>query len=503
MRSRSRRNDLNSLDRGGLVIGMSHDGRQTYYTPADTHSLIIGATRSGKTRNLVLSSIGLTAMAGESMILVDMKGELYSDTRYFLQAQGYEIIAIDFTQPQYSNRYNFLQPTVDALNRGNVAKAVTATRDMATMLVPENHTSERIWVDGERSILTMSSLICAHDNSEDPQFQNLANVQQFITHMCAPVGMFGNLPLNLYLSLLPDNHPAKLSMGISQIAPSKMRGSFYTSALASLDVFTDPAIYGMTASTDFDPELTGVRKRAIFVILPDYKKTYHNLAALFIYQQYQILADYADRHGGRLDRRVHFFCDEFGNFVKIPDFDTLITVSGGRGIRWHLFVQNTEQLDEKYGDKVGKTIRANAETWIYLHSDSDATNKELSDRLGSYTIKSPSLSGSSTGQSSASYNLTSRPLMKQDEIHRHINRPYQLVMTRESPAVMYAPDLSKTIWNDAYGMGDPAYNRKLTILRAKDREEQPTGEIVYWGIWKEYIEKLLAADAAAQGKKGF
>lgn len=135
MRSRSRRNDLNGLDRGGLVIGMSRDGRQTYYTPADTHSLIIGATRSGKTRNLVLPSIGLTAMAGESMILVDMKGELYSDTRYFLQAQGYEIIAIDFTQPQYSNRYNFLQPTVDALNRGNVAKAVTATRDMATMLV--------------------------------------------------------------------------------------------------------------------------------------------------------------------------------------------------------------------------------------------------------------------------------------------------------------------------------------------------------------------------------
>lgn len=490
----------NDNTRGGLVIGMSKDGKRTYYTPDDTHSLIVGATRSGKTRNLVLPSIGLTAMAGESMILVDMKGELHTYTRYFLESLGYEIIAIDFTEPRYSNRYNFLQPTIDALNRGNVAKAVTATRDMATMLVPENHTSERIWVDGERSILTTTGMICTHDNKENPQYQNLANVQQFITYMCSPVGTFGLLPINYYLSNLPDNHPAKLSMGISQIAPSKMRGSFYTSALASLDMFTDPAIYSMTATTDFDPELTGVRKRAIFVILPDYKKTYHNLAALFIYQQYQALANYADRHGGRLDRRVHFFCDEFGNFVKIPDFDTMMTVSGGRGIRWHLFVQNTEQMDEKYGDKIGKTIRANAETWIYLHSDSDMTNKEISDRLGSYTIKSPSLSGTSTGQSSASYNLTSRPLMRQDEIHQHIKRPYQLVMTRNRPAVMYAPDLSQTVWNDAFGMGDMTYNRKLTILRAKDREEQPAEEPEYWGIWHEYIAQLEALSEAMSQK---
>lgn len=488
-----------TTESGGLTIGMSADGRKTYYTPEDTHSLIIGATRSGKSRNLVLPSIGLTALSGENMIMVDMKGELYTDTRYFLAAQGYEVIAIDFANPQYSNHYNFLQPAVDALNRGETAKAVTAVRDMATMLVPDNRTSESIWVDGERATLTLASLICAHDNPDHPEFQNLANVQQFITNMCQPVGPYGLLPLNLYLKMLPDDHPAKLSMGISNIAPSKMRGSFYTSALTTLDLFTDPLIHSMTADTDFDPEATATRKRAIFVILPDYKKTYHALAALFIYQQYQILAEYADKHGNRLPRRVHFFCDEFGNFVKIPNFDTLMTVSGGRGIRWHLFIQATEQLDEKYGDKIGRTIRANAETWVYLQSDSDATLKEISDRLGNYTIKSPSLSGSSTGQTSASYNLTGRPLMRPDELRQHINRPYQLVLTRYAPAIMYAPDLSKTVWNAAYGMGDPEHNRYMTMLRGKDREELFRSERMFWGIWKLYIDKILAASAAEKG----
>ena len=490
---------LNDLTQGGLVLGQSKDGHSIYYTPEDTHSLILGATRCGKTRCLVEPSIAMTALAGESMVMVDMKGELYTAGRYFLESLGYEVIAIDFLNPQYSNRYNFMQPVIDALNQRQVAKAATRARDMATMLVPENHANESIWVDGARAVLTMSSIICAYDNVQNPQYQNLANVQQFITHMCRPIGAFGLLPLNLYLDMLPDDHPAKLSMGISQIAPSKMRGSFYTSVLSTLDVFTDPLIHAMTASTDFDPELTGVRKRAIFLILPDYKKTYHNLAALFIYQQYQLLAEYSTRHGGRLPRRVHFFCDEFGNFVKIPDFDTLMTVSGGRGIRWHLFLQNLEQLDEKYGDKVGKTIRSNAETWVYLRSNSPETRKEISNILGNYTVKSPSLSGSSNGQRSASYNLTGRALMLPDEIHKHIQRPYQLVLTPNDPAMMYAPDISQTIWNAAFGMGDPKYNQKMSMLRDRDRVEHHE-EAEYWGVWNRYVAEMKAADAAAQKK---
>ena len=59
-----------------------------------------------------------------------MKGELYTAARYFLESLGYEVIAIDFQNPQYSNRYNFLQPLIDALNQGEQSKAATRARDM-------------------------------------------------------------------------------------------------------------------------------------------------------------------------------------------------------------------------------------------------------------------------------------------------------------------------------------------------------------------------------------
>lgn len=44
-----------------------------YYIDDDLHSLTIGATRSGKTRNLVLQTIINTGLAGENMIISDPK----------------------------------------------------------------------------------------------------------------------------------------------------------------------------------------------------------------------------------------------------------------------------------------------------------------------------------------------------------------------------------------------------------------------------------------------
>ena len=152
--------NLSNMDRGGLVLGMSRDRSRLYCNTDDTHTLIIGATRSGKSRNVVLPSICTMALAGESMVVVDPKAELYLYTYPYLERLGYEVVTIDFKEPLKSNRYNFLQPVIDVINMGDNALAVTRARDIATMLVPdrpESHT-DPIWINGERSILMASIL---------------------------------------------------------------------------------------------------------------------------------------------------------------------------------------------------------------------------------------------------------------------------------------------------------------------------------------------------------
>ena len=308
--------------------------------------------------------------------------------------------------------------------------------------------------------------------------------------MCKPVGSKGELPLVQFIQDLPQNSPVRPALSIAEIAPSKMRGSFYTSALTTLDLFNDPYIHSMTSDTSFDYESTGDRKRAIFIILPDDRGTYYPLASLFVYEQYQALVRAADERGGRLKRRVNFVCDEFGNFVKIPDFDKFVTVGGGRGIRFVLYVQNLNQIYQRYGDKLGRTICANCETWIYLQTDEDTTLKEISGKLGKYTIKSPNISGSSNGNSSGGYSFTGRDLLDVSELKR-IRRPYQLVTSRNDPAIMYAPDISQTPFNTLLGMGDPEHNRKLLLQRCSARPQRKP-EVSLWGIWNQYEHEILS-----------
>ena len=485
---------LSALEKGGMVLGMKKDGSELYCNMEDTHTLVIGATRSGKSRNVVLPSICVQALAGESMVVVDPKAELYLYTYPFLERLGYEVVTIDFKDPLKSTRYNFLQPVIDAVNMGDNALAVTRARDIALLLVPdrpETHT-DPIWPNGERAILMAGILAVVVDNPHRPELQNLANAYEFIIKMGTAVGPKGVVPLFQYLRGLPQDHPVRLVAGISEVAPTKTRGSFFASGGSTLNIFTDPAIHAMTAATDFDIYTTGERKRAIFIILPDHKSTYYPIASLFLYQHYQALVDCCEKHGNRLPVRVNFICDEFGNFVRIPDFDKFVTVGGGRGIRFHLFLQDFNQLDEKYGDKVGRTIRSNAETWIYLQTDNTDTLEELSKKLGEYTVKSPSLSGSTGGNSSASYNLTGRKLLMPSEIKR-IKRPYQLVTSREDPCVMYAPDLSETVWNDILGLGSEDHNRWVIMTRNARRPVREP-KTAFWGIWQKYHALILNSE---------
>ena len=61
--------------KGGLVVGYkkTKKAEEIYFVDDNIHSLTVGATRSGKTRSVVLQTIGNLALAGESMILSDPK----------------------------------------------------------------------------------------------------------------------------------------------------------------------------------------------------------------------------------------------------------------------------------------------------------------------------------------------------------------------------------------------------------------------------------------------
>lgn len=72
----------------------------------DTHSLVVGTTRSGKTFSIVNILIQSLRMSGESMIVMDVKGELYRTHGQSLKDAGYDIKVVDFIHPGRSQRWN-------------------------------------------------------------------------------------------------------------------------------------------------------------------------------------------------------------------------------------------------------------------------------------------------------------------------------------------------------------------------------------------------------------
>lgn len=202
----------------------------------------------------------------------------------------------------------------------------------------EDTKMEKIWKDGEMSIIAGTIMTVVAENMEHPEFQNLTNVYTFISEMCRSEN--GKMPINYFIENLPPDHPAINIFGIARIAPEKTRSSFFTSALTTLRLFTSQTVYDMSCESDFELKDIGTDKYFVDIILPDERLTYYSLASLYTKQQYNALVEYADSHGGTLETRVDFLCDEFRKlFTNRTVFGNMLTVARSRNIFFHFFLQ--------------------------------------------------------------------------------------------------------------------------------------------------------------------
>ena len=506
---------------GGLVIG-KEDIKKSFFSrkikekiyliTKDLHALIIGATRSGKTRNVVIETITMLILAGENVFIPDLKGEIRDYTEDTAKRCGYETICINFINPYESDRKNFLEPIVQTLRRKDISRAIEETWSLVSQLVgePPEH-GDKLWNDGEAATLAASIMAVCYDNQDHPEYQNLTNVFYFITEMCSEYR--GALPLQFYIDSLPEDHPAKILLAATKVAAMRTRSSFYVSAIMTLKLLTIPAINQMTNASDFDIEklIEEGKKVIVYLCLPARDKTYFPLASLVLRQlsdQIDYLAD--AKYGGRIPKRWTFVDDEIGNFTKITNMRQQTSFGTGKGIRHFMFIQSYAQLDDVYGEKVSQIIQDNADIKIYLRSPNPTTKKKISEDLGNYTTRSYSKSnntpsgtfrnGGSDGESS---NLMGRPLLYPDEVGK-LKRPYSLVMSDSDPAIMYAPDLSQYAMNEFLGMGDEEHNNWLRQKKAEEhkKNERPhNSKMELWGIWNVWKRHIDAQILKQQKEK--
>lgn len=441
------------LERGGTILGMDPDQRKAWVDSDDTHKLIIGTTRSGKTRTVIYPTIYANAKAGESMILTDPKGELYDRTSDYLREQGYDVVVLDFLDPGRGNRWNPMQNVLQALRDKNESAAAEAAWNTAHLLAHQKDSKgDSIWVDGSESVIAALIFAIAKEAEKEDQkhmtsvYKTLAELGE-VQKVIVGNTLMDYVPLNEFFKKLPKDHPARDAFATARLSPEKMRGSFFGSVSVMLRLFADPGVAYLTSSQDHNLEDVGRKKTAVFLIIPDENTTRHPLAALYVDQTYQALVKLSRKTRNRLPIRVHMLLDEFGNMPQFKDFVAKLTVSGGRGILWNVVVQGIGQIKKTYGADSLDTILGNCHTWIYILTADEGTAKKISFMTGRYTIETDNISTSSSGKNHTSTgmssNLTGRELRTPDEIMRWPKEMSLLLRLRYHPAKLPCPDITK------------------------------------------------------------
>ena len=452
-----------NLEEGGSPINYLPNENIILYEKGAVHDIVVGTTRCGKSRKIVRQLVMIVSMAGESMIFNDPKKEMYFDFRNFLEKKkDYKVNCLDFRNLQYSDGWNPLDSIIDCLqdrDDPDIDNADQYSQDMVTSIVVDSGKGEQIWIDGQKVLIKGIILAnCQANVSEDKK--NFYSVYQTLALLGGEQAYNNNpndkkMKLSAYMNSLDETDIARTAYTTITNSPEKTRGSFMTSALATLQLFSSIKLMKVLSKSDFSFREFTEGKRALFIVNPDEKKTYDRIAGICFDQSYQTLVFEANRmQGRRLKKKVHMIYDEFGNMPTIDAMQSKMTVALSRGIVYHLYVQGFDQLNDRYDESIARIIRGNCNLTYFISSADLNTCKEVAESIGDETIWGPSHSAnynpiaSSTG-SGVNYSMSKRQLVDANELMVADNRDGNGIIVKRtyfSPSKVYLPDCSEYPW---------------------------------------------------------
>ena len=363
----------------GSGLPIISDGHTAYVDDSDTHSLIYGSTGSKKTRLFGMPLINIFALAGESFITTDPKGELYQKTSGLVAAKGYNTIVLNFRDLAKSSFWNPLLLPYELYHNGKVDEAISMLNDfLNTLAAPQRRKSNDPYFIEMAYSMALAYLLFFIETAA-PQEANISNFANFFaTHSSVD----GAKEISYWTT-----EGSIASMNLKNVLTNAAAERTFCNVASCVTVMLSPfiirkALCQVLSKSSFDVRNIGKEKTAIYIIVPDEKTTLHFLIASFIKQTYEVLICEAQQlENKKLPVRLNFLLDEFCNIPTIPDMPSMISAARSRNMRFFLMVQGMYQLRHKYGDEAD-TIKGNCDNWVFLTSREYGLLTEISNLCG-------------------------------------------------------------------------------------------------------------------------
>lgn len=350
------------------------------------HNLVIGATGSGKTQTVIFPTVEVLAKKRESMIITDPKGEIYEQTSNMLRDKGYNVLVLNFRDPQQGNSWNPLSLPYRIYKSGNQDKAIELLDDLAANILYEEKSgnADPFWEKTSADYFAGLALGMFEDTTEDKV--NLNSISLMTTVGEEKFG--GSTYIKEYFNLKDPSSPAYTNASGTIMAPNETKGSIISVFKQKIKLFASREnLSEMLSHSDFSLEEIGEKPTVLYIVIQDEKKTYHSLVTILLKQCYETLISTAQKHGGKLPVRTNFLLDEFANMPPLKDITTMITAARSRQIRFTMIIQNFAQLDQVYGKENAETIKGNCGNIIYLITTELKALEEISKMCGEVKSK--------------------------------------------------------------------------------------------------------------------
>lgn len=372
-----------SADAAGIVV--INNGKKIWVDNGEAHNIIVGSTGSGKTQGVVFPLVQSLAKHGESMIITDPKGEIYENTSNMLRERGYNIVILNFRNPQDGNAWNPLGLPYKLYKEGNSDKAIELLDDLAKNILYDENSKDPYWENAGADYFSGLALGLFEDAKEEQVNLNSMNLMSSIGE--ERFGGPNNNYIKEYFNDKDPSKPAYINASGTVFTAEETKQGVLSTFKQKIKIFSSrDNLSEMLSYSDFDMKDIGRKKTAVFMIVQDEKKTLHPLATIFIKQCYETLIDVAQESGGKLPYRTNFILDEFANMPPLKDVTTMVTAARSRLIRFTFIIQNYAQLTQVYGKENAETIKGNCNITYLISSELQAL-EEISKMCGEVKSK--------------------------------------------------------------------------------------------------------------------
>ena len=367
-------------------VALVNNGKEMWVDNGEYHNLIIGSTGSGKTECVVKPLVNLLSKKGESMVITDPKGEIYQYCGEYLKKQGYNIVILNFRDPEKGNSWNPLALPYMYYKQGNQDKATELLEDVSLNILYDKSEGgdSAFWQKSAADYFSGLTMGLFMDAKEKEVNLNSINFMSTVGEERRGTKTY----IQEYFNLKGEASPAYIFASNTINAPNETKGGILSTFRQKIRLFsTKENLSEMLSYSDFDMRDIGNKKTAVFMIIHDEKKTYHGLMTIFIKQCYETLIDCAQANGGKITYRTNVILDEFANMPPLKDVDSMVTAARSRSIRFSFIIQNFAQLNDVYGEEVAQVIKGNCGNLIYLISTELKALEEISKMCGEVKSK--------------------------------------------------------------------------------------------------------------------